>query len=281
MKFYAVSIVVFVFVLIVAISYFSFFYSEAGVILVEGSSTAYPIVLKASSLFMEKNPGVDIKVVMSSSGYGVRSLSDRRVDIALMSRPLTNEELISSGKGGVHLEPYTIGLDGAVIIVNKDNPIENLDNEEIRSIFFERDDSIRSWSELGVEGLGDINTYVTDPEHSATAELVAKIFGGEDFIKSSVVVYPTSDVPGVVANDINGISYASLKYAAENPYVKVLDVFGVTPSADSIKKGTYTLSRELFMVVDREEKEKVKDFLDFVLSEEGQRIVVEEGYFNS
>ena len=60
--------------------------------------------------------------------------------------------------------------------------------------------------------------------------------------------------------------------------VKALTIDGVVPSVETVLKGTYPISRPLFMYTNGKPKGLAKDFIDFVLSEEGQRIVKEQGF---
>lgn len=256
-----------------------FMFSSKKTVIVSGSSTVYPVAEKVAEAFMQKNPNIDVSVSRTSSGEGIKALINREIDIADASRPLKKEEIVESGKKDKHLEVNVIGRDAVILVVHKDNPLDNLDYRQIKSIFFKDELVIDEWSDLGIENLGNIEVYGSGPESSGTTDFfIEEIKENGEFIEGFKVVSPSSEIVNVIAENPNSIGFSSFNYASENPFIKIVPLGGVIPSEETIFNGDYILSRELFMVTEREIKDNVKSFIDFVLSQEGQEIVEEGGF---
>lgn len=204
-----------------------------------------------------------------NSQVGLDALRGEAIDIALVSREMGPEEM-----GGLLITP--IGRDGIAILVSKENPIDALTLEELRSIFA---GEILSWEEVGnQEGVrpedlprGDIQVVSREEGSGTRRAFEALVMEGER-VTSTAVVMPTDGAVGeYIAREPRAISYAS---TADLPSgVKALRIDGVEPSPVTVSSGEYPLVRPFLLVTAKRPPQTVQAFIDFCLSPAGQGIV--------
>lgn len=113
--------------------------NPSGKIVIAGSSSVYPIMEKLKEAYLAINPNAQIEVQQSDSTTGINSVIDGICDIGMASRELKESEL------DVGLTPITIAMDGIVVIVNKQNPVDGMTSKQVRDIFT---GEITQWSEV-------------------------------------------------------------------------------------------------------------------------------------
>jgi phosphate transport system substrate-binding protein len=238
-------------------------------ITVNGSTSVQPLAEELAKAYKAKNPNVTIDVQGGGSGVGIKSANDGVVDIGMSSRELKSEE-----KG---LKEYKIAIDGIAVIVNPANTVTNLTLEQIQKIYT---GEITDWSQIG--GKAGKITVVTREEGSGTRGAfieLTKVEATENDKKvdkttaTAITQGSTGAVMTTVASDPNAIGYASFGAAAENTGVAMISVNGVPTSAESIYAGSYKISRPFMMLTKEEPAGAVKEFIDFMLSAEGQDVV--------
>lgn len=234
-------------------------------ITVNGSTSVQPLAEELSKAFKAKHPNVTIDVQGGGSGVGIKSANDGVVDIGMSSRELKTEE-----KG---LKEFKIAIDGISVVVNPANGVTNLTLEQIQKIYI---GEITDWSQVG--GTAGKITVVTREEGSGTRGAFIELTGVEaDKVDKTTATAITQGSTGAVmttvASDPNAIGYASFGAAAENANVKMISVDNVQTTAENIYAGTYKISRPFLMLTKVEPTGATKDFLDFILSAEGQEVV--------
>lgn len=237
---------------------------EAGVgVIVAGSTSVQPYAEVLAEEYMIINPGAVVDIQGGGSSAGITAAQSGTADLGMSSRSLNEEE-----KSMLSIE---IAKDGLVIIVNPDNPINDLSLNQIRDIYTA---SITNWSQLGGP---DHNVHlITREEGSGTRSAFEElVMGDAEITPKGIVQDSNGSVRLLVADDPNAIGFISLGIADES--VKTLDLDGVTPSRESIMEGTYSLSRPFLFVALEEPEGQTKHFIDFVLSKEGQKILSDEG----
>lgn len=249
-------------------------FSQSDNITIAGSTTILPISEKWAKVFKEKT-GVTVNVHGGGSTGGINATKIGTADIGACSRELNANE-----KTG--LKAIVIGKDALAIIVNKLNPIENITIDQIRGIYTGR---IKNWKELG--GFDKSIQAVNRESGSGTRELfvetVMKIKLKDNTEKivpmtlTSVVNNSNAEIKETVKLIPNAIGYLSVGFTDDS--VKLLKVNSITASEDNILRGTYSLVRNLYYVVGGYKKENVNNFLGFVLSKEGQGLILKEGFF--
>lgn len=229
---------------------------------IAGSSSVQPLSEELANAFMEDNPNISINVAGGGSSAGIKAAKDGTADIGASSRELGKEE-----KKGLVVIP--IAIDGIAIVVNPENPVKDLTREQIRRIYA---GEITNWKEVGGEDR-DVNAF-TREEGSGTRGAFEDMVMKNSRISSKVGVQnSTGSLRTVVAGDPQAVAYISLGNV--NDSVKLIAVEGVIPEDDTIKNGSYKLARHFYYLTKEQPRGIAEQFIDFVLSPEGQQIVGE------
>lgn len=232
-------------------------------IIVAGSTSVEPFADKWAEVYMEKHPNIIVNVQGGGSSTGIQAAECGVADIGTCSRELKPEEK--------DLNEIIVAYDGLAIIVHPTNKIDDLTIEQIKQIFAGQ---IRNWQEFG--GKDKAMTVVTREEGSGTRgafqELVMK---KERIFKGAIVQDSNGTVREIVANDPNAIGYISLGLV--NDKVKALKLDGIIATDENIVTKRYNLVRPFLFVTKDNPTGEVKNFIDFVLSQEGQELIRKEG----
>jgi len=245
---------------------------EKQTITIRGSTTVLPIAQKAAEAYMDKHPSVDIRVSGGGSSVGIQSVGEGIADIGTASRDLKNEEK----SGYPNLKPIAIAKDGIAIIVHPDNPVTSLTLGQIRGIY---NGTYTNWREVG--GPDKEIVVINRDSASGTREFFWKhVMQKDDFVATALEKNSNGAVKQTVSQTPNAIGYVGLGYVDNSvKAVKIKrDGVEIEPTVENVLNGEYPISRSLYMITNGEPKGIAKEFIDFVLSEEGQRIVEEEGF---
>ena len=241
-------------------------------ITIKGSTTVLPIAQSVAEVFMGKNPAVNISVQGGGSGVGVAGLIDKTCDIANSSRSIKDQEISKAVERGVQPYANVVAMDGIAIIVNPGNPLDKITKSQLLAIYTGR---ISDWSELG--GSAGKIVVVSRDTASGTFEAFNELALGKARVRPDALMQASNQaVASVVARTPGAIGYVGLGYLT--PSVKTLTYDGVNPSHKTVLTGEYKLSRPLFMYTQGEPKGHVKEFMDFLMSEEGQMLVEKAGF---
>ena len=241
-------------------------------ITIKGSTTVLPIAQATAEVFMDRHPEVNISVQGGGSGFGIASLIDGSTDIADASRPMKEKEIIKARSKGVYPHEIIVAKDGIAIIVHLSNPVDNLTSDQILDIYSGK---ISDWSSLGGKNMKIVvvSRDTSSGTYEAFEELALK---GERVRPDALTTASNQQVAMTVANTPGAIGYIGLGYLSSR--LKAVKVNGIPCTADTVISGKYPLSRPLFMYTNGKPKGIIKDYIGFVLSEEGQRLVREQGY---
>jgi len=241
-------------------------------IVMEGSTTVLPIAQKTAEMFMKLHPEVEISVRGGGSGVGITSLIEGTCDIANSSRAMEPVEIEKAQTKGKKPISHIVAIDGIAVIVHPSNKVGNLTKKQLRDIYTGK---LSDWSEVG--GSKQKIVVISRDSASGTFEAFGKLALGEKKVRPDALMQASNKVvAGVVATTPGAIGYIGLGYVSSK--VKLLAVDMIRADRKNIASGKYLLARELYMYTDGEPKGVVKDFIDFVLSPEGQKLVEEEGY---
>ena len=243
---------------------------EAVTLRVEGSTSVEPLMQIFKDRYNVSHPNVTIEITGNGSGNGISAAQKGTTDIGMSSRELAEDE--------TGLVPTTIAHDGIAIIVSPDNPVNALTSEQISQIY---KGEITNWSEVGGND-AEISLVIREASsgtRSAFEELL-ELEGENGTLVAedrAAVMDATSGVIQTVAGNPNAIGYVS--FGSMGSDVKALQVDGVTCSAETVKDGTYKISRP-FLLITKEgtENAAAQEFIQWILGEEGQAVVTEENY---
>jgi phosphate transport system substrate-binding protein len=239
---------------------------------VTGSTTVLPIAQKAAEKYMDLHSTVNILVSGGGSSVGVKSAGEGTADIGMASRDMKDEEKT----GYPDVKPIVVARDGIALIVHPSNPVSSLTVEEIKGIY---KGTYTNWSELGGDDMEIV--VVGRDSASGTREFFwEKVMEKEDFVATMLEKNSNGAVKQTVSQTPGAIGYVGLGYIDETvKAVKIREGSRETePTVENVKNGSYPISRSLYMLVKGEPTGLAKDFIDFILSEEGQSIVEEEGF---
>jgi phosphate transport system substrate-binding protein len=251
----------------------------AGTITVKGSDTMVVLGQRWAEEYMKKHPGTTIQVTGGGSGTGISALINGTTDVCEASRSMKDAEKkqVEEKAGGPPVE-ITVAKDGLSVYVNDTNPITELSMAQLKDIFTGK---VTSWKDLGGPDAKIIpysrenssGTYVFFKEH---------VLANADYTPRAQAMPGTAAVVNAVSKEKFGIGYGGAAYAKGIKVIKVKKeptAAGIAPSDATIKDGSYPLSRPLFFYVRPKPAADIKAFTDWVLSAEGQAIVVKVGYF--
>jgi phosphate transport system substrate-binding protein len=232
-------------------------------VIVAGSTSIQPFADRWAEVFDKKHPGVFVNIQGGGSSAGIQAAKSGAADIGMSSRALKLDEK--------DLLEIIVAHDGLAIIAHPSNPVHGLRQIEVRQIF---SGEIPNWSYLG--GPDKPITVVTREEGSGTRGAFQElVMGKERIFRGAIVQDSNGTVREIVANDPNAIGYISLGLVDRRVRTMALD--GVAPSEASINAKTYKLVRPFLFVTRGELSGLAREFVDFILSPEGQDMARREG----
>ncbi|MCR2042908.1 phosphate ABC transporter substrate-binding protein [Anaerosalibacter massiliensis] len=234
-----------------------------GTVNIVGSTSVSLLAEELGKEFSKKNPEVKVNVQGVGSTAGIKATIDKTADIGISSRDLKDEEK----KSGI--KEHIIAYDGIIVAVHPENKVEDLDMDTISKIFT---GEIKNWSEVG--GSNEEILVVSREEGSGTRGAFEEILDFDSVREDALIAEGNGAVKANIASKKNSIGYLSLSYLDDT--TKGLKIGGVEGIVEKIKSGDYKISRPFLMLTNGEEDSLIKEFIDFVLSEEGQKIVGEK-----
>ena len=259
----------------------------ATVIRVEGSDTMVNLAQAWAETYNLRHPDVSIQVLGGGSGVGIASLIDGNCDIANSSRTIKADESqkVEAAHGAKPVETV-VGYDALAIYVHKSNPIQSISLDQLAEIYG-WDGSLTRWSQVDRAhrwGRRDKIVRVSRQAGCGTYSYFREAVLGKkrDYKLGSVDQSGSKAVVALVSGTPSAIGYSGMGY--QTPDVKMLPVAkqtgqaGVAPTSANAANGSYPITRPLLIYTAGEPTGPLKDYLDWILSEEGQTVVRELGY---
>jgi len=248
-------------------------------ITVKGSDTMVILAQRWAERYMTAHPDVTVQVTGGGSGTGISALINGTTDICNASRPMKNSERDKLkqrfGSRGVEIK---CAQDGLAIYLSSSNPINELTIQQLKDIYTGR---ITNWKEVG--GLdGRIILYSRENNSGTYVYFKDNVLGGEDFAATAQNMPGTASVVNAVAKDRAGIGYGGAAYAEGIKLVLVKQDASspaYAPTVENVASGDYPVSRFLYLYVRNKPSGAMKEYIDWILSDNGQKIVSEVGYF--
>ena len=238
-----------------------------------GSTSVTPVLTKLADAYMTSNDGVKIDVQGIGSSAGVKAAYDKSADIGMSSRNLKEAEK------EWNLIETTIAYDGIAISVNPNNTVEKLTIEQVKDIF---KGIITNWNEVG--GKDEEIIVISRESGSGTRGAFEGLVGLEEkdddgkkfsvLVEDALIADGNGAVKANVASKANGIGYLSFSYLDSS--VKTLKVNDVEPLVENIENGAYKLSRPFLLLTNGDSDKLASDFIEYILSDDGQNIVADK-----
>ena len=228
---------------------------------VAGSTSMVHLADELAVAFVAQTPTVSIDVIGQGTLFGLSELLAGRADVALVS--WLPDSLDEQWRATV------VARDGVAIIVHRSNSVDGVGLLQLQDLFSGR---THEWTGMGsAKSQGEVQV-VSREEGSGTRDAFETLVMGEKGVTSLAVVAPSSEaVIEYVATHEAAVGYVSM--GVVDPAVKVLSVEGELPTVQTVREGSYPLSRELWFVAARSPETTVRSFLRFVQGPAGQQIV--------
>ena len=252
----------------------------------KGSDTMVNVAQVWAEEYRSVAPAVEVEVSGGGSGVGIAALIKGAVDVANASRDIKPSEAQQAEKNtGQKPVGFTVGFDALAVYVHKDNPLEEISMEQLADLYAEGGRFTR-WAELGVKIPGvsdDTIVRVSRQSSSGTYEFFREhALGNRDFRLGSRDLNGSKEVVELVGSTPTAIGYSGMGYATSD--VKMLRVSpkagaaAVAPSVAAVHDRTYPLARSLHLYTLGPPQGAVKQYIDWILSPAGQKVVQDSGY---
>ena len=236
---------------------------NANSVIIAGSTSVQPFAEVLAQDYMASHPGVTIDVQGGGSAAGIMATQSGTTDIGMSSRNLQGNE--------TSLWSIEIARDGLAIIINPKNPIVNLTLQQVADIY---DGKITNWSELGGKK-SDIDVFTREDGSGTRSSFESLVMGKNQIMARAMVENSNGAIRQLVADDAAAIGFISLGLVDNT--VKAVELDDIVPSREHVVDGTYNLSRPFLFLTLKEPTGLVKDFIDFTMSSEGQKILYDQG----
>jgi len=220
------------------------------------------------------------KVVHYGTHSSYENLINEKVDLILVARLPSDDELELANDMNVQLEAEAVALDAFVFIVNIDNPIESFTSKQVRDIYT---GNITNWASFD-ENVEEINAYQRN-DNSGSQELMESLVMKDLTMIDApdMILYGMMGPINILSTDENGIGYSVYffeEFMAPNEKIKLCALNGDYPTYETIKSRSYIYTTEVFVVIreDQDQKSEAYELREWLLTSEGQEVVKESGY---
>jgi len=247
-------------------------------ITVKGSDTMVILAQKWAEVYMKSNPNTAIQVTGGGSGVGISALINGATDIANASRKMkpTEKDKLKARYNTLGVE-VACAKDGITVYLHPSNKVKELSIKQLSEIF---KGNIKNWKEVGGAD-ADIKLYGRENSSGTYTFFQENVVKG-DYASSCQTLPGTAAVVNAVKKDPNGIGYGGAAYAEGIEICKVKkddNSPAYIATAETIKTGEYPITRYLYMYLKNKPTGAMKSYIDWILSADGQKLVVEMGYF--
>ena len=258
-----------------------------GSVLIDGSSTVFPIMEAVSEEYMAEQPEVQVSVGFSGTGGGFKKFIAGETDMSNASRTIIDEEKAELEANGVEFTEFELAKDGISIVVNKENDwVDSLTVEELQAMWIDNGKT-KLWSDIRPEWPAEEIKFYSPGTDSGTFDYFNEVILDEQALVANATLSEDDNVlVQGVSGDKNAIGFFGYAYYSENKdKLKVVAIDGgngaVEPTNKRINDGSYSLlSRPVFTYVANEAvttKPQVADFMKFTLENVGD-LAEEVGY---
>lgn len=251
---------------------------------IKGSDTVLPVSQEAAEKYMASHPEARVTVTGGGSGVGISALMDGTTDIAMSSRSIKFNERVKLKSAGKRLREVVVAYDALAVIVNPSNPVTHLTREQLEAIFRGK---VTNWNQVVDHYTGkrgpDLKIVVYSRETSSgTYEFFKTSVLQEKNYMAGVLSMPaTGAVIQSVSQTRGAIGYVGMAYVNSNVRAVKVSYDGkhfVYPTMETGRRHIYPIIRELYYYYTADRAKVVEPFLRYLLSKDGQRLVMESGY---
>lgn len=261
-------------ILILATALLAVTSAQAQKLVIKGSDTlGAKLVPQLAEEYKARNPGLSFEIAAEGSTTGIAAITDGTAQIGMSSRRAKTTEMSAAQAKGVTLKPTIVAYDGIAVIVSAKNPLSTLTKRQVEQIFA---GDVTDWSAVGGSP-GKISIYTRNTSSGTYSDFKDLAMKKRDYASSSQKMAGNEQIAAEVGRNPNGIGYIGLAYM-ESPGIKVLPIEGAVPTKESVLAKKYPYARPTFYFTNGEATGEAAKFLDFTLSDEGQKIVSKVGF---
>ena len=248
--------------------------TRADTIVIKGSDTlGAKLVPQLAEQFKAQHPGTTFDIAAEGSATGFAALIDKTAAIGMASRPAKPEEIANGRAKGVDLKETIVAYDGIAVVVNSASSIKALTKKQVEQIFT---GEITDWSAVGGSG-GKISVYTRNTSSGTYAEFKELAMKKRDYAPDSQKLAGNEQIAQEVGKNPNGVGYVGLAYTKASG-IKVVPIDGASPSKETVLAKRYPYARPTFFYTNGNPAGVVKDFIDFTVASDGQKIVEQVGF---
>lgn len=240
---------------------------HAETISISGSTSVGPLAEKLAEAYKEKKETTKVEVNQIGSSAGITNAINGVSEIGMSSRDLKEEEKAQK------LTETIIAYDGIVVVTHPSNKVKDLTMEQVKQIFT---GEVTNWKEIGGDDMEIV--VVSREDGSGSRDAFQEIVGysSGELVRESIIASGNGNIKTTVATNKHAVGFISFEYIDDS--ISTMKINGVESTAENVLNNTYSLSRP-FLFVHKEENitGSGQQFIDYILSEEGQDIVSETG----
>jgi len=261
------------FVALIGLSFASVI-ARADTLVIKGSDTlGAKLVPQLAEEFKAQHPDTTFNIAAEGSTTGIAAIIDGTAQIGMASRPTKPEEVAGAKAKGVNFKETIVANDGIAVIVNSANPVKSLTKKQVEQIFT---GDVTDWSAVGGSG-GKISIYTRNTSSGTYSEFKELAMKKRDYAPDSQKMAGNEQIAQEVGKNPNGVGYVGLAYTKAGG-IKVVAIDGATPSKESVLAKKYPYARPTFYYTNGEPSGLAKQFVDFTVSDAGQKIVEQVGF---
>jgi phosphate transport system substrate-binding protein len=248
--------------------------ASAQKLVIKGSDTlGAKLVPTLAEEYKAKNPAVSFEIAAEGSTTGIAAIIDGTAQIGMSSRRAKTTEVSAAQAKGVTMNPIIVAYDGIAIIVNANCPVKNLTKRQVEQIFA---GDITDWSAVGGPA-GKISIYTRNTSSGTYSDFKDLAMKKRDYASSSQKMAGNEQITSEVGKNPNGIGYVGLAYI-HDAGIKVVSIEGLVPDKASVLSKKYPYARPTFYYTNGDATGEAAKFIEFTLSDEGQKICEKIGF---
>lgn len=252
--------------------------ASAGTITIKGSDTMVRLAQRWAETYMKSHPEAVVQVTGGGSGTGIAAILNAGTDVCQASRDMQQREYQLATRKGINPYRIAVALDGVAVYLNPGNPVDTLTLAQLKGIFT---GEITNWNEVGG---ADHRIIMYGRENNSGTYMFfrAHVMDNRDYAVETQMLPGTAAVISAVAHDPYGIGYGGIAWekAVKHAWVKATEGEpAIEPSLEHVADGEYPIARELYWFTNGKPTGEVADLVNWVLSEEGQKVAQAAGYY--
>lgn len=248
----------------------------------QGSDTLLELMTSMSESFNDAQDDVRVDVTGGGSGVGIQSLIEGTIDVAQASRQMKSSEIDAANANNIDPVEFSVAIDGIAIVVNSANAVETLTMEQLRGIY---NGTYTNWNQVGGADV-PILPYGRQTTSGTYEFFFETVMKKEDFATGVSQETGNAAIATKVNQNAGGIGYIGIGYAQQAQGVKTLSLKADVSSEaflptdeEAVYAGDYPLSRHLYVYTNGTPEGAVKKWVEYILSDEGQAVVEEAGFY--